>query len=52
MPKLIYVCDDEENIRELIQSYLLREGYEVEAFEDGVSLLKAYAKKEPDMIVL
>ena len=52
MQKLIYVCDDEENIRELIRSYLLREGYDVETFNEGEILLKAFTEKEPDMIVL
>lgn len=52
MQKLIFVCDDEENIRELIRPYLLREGYDVETFEDGEALIKAFELKEPDMIVL
>jgi DNA-binding response OmpR family regulator len=52
MQKLIYVCDDEENIRELIRSYLLRENYLVETFENGDDLLNAFKIKEPDMIVL
>lgn len=52
MQKLIYVCDDEENIRELIRSYLLKEGYDVETFRDGESLLGSIKRKEPDMIVL
>lgn len=52
MQKLIYVCDDEENIRELIKSYLLRENYTVETFENGIDLLSAFKIKQPDMIVL
>lgn len=52
MPKLIYVCDDEENIRELIRSYLVREGYNVETFESGEALLNAFSGRQPDMIVL
>ena len=52
MQKLIYVCDDEENIRELVRSYLLREGYSVNTFSDGEALLQALRAKEPDMIVL
>lgn len=52
MQKLIYVCDDEENIRELIKSYLVREGYIVNTFDDGEALQKAIEQKEPDMIVL
>lgn len=52
MQKLIYIADDEENIRDLIKSYLEREGYTVVAFPDGESLLDAFRSKEPDMIVL
>ena len=35
MSKLIYAADDELNIRQLIQSFLEEEGYEVETFETG-----------------
>lgn len=52
MQKLIYVCDDEENIRELICSYLMRENYKTQVFENGEDLLRAIRIKEPDMIVL
>ena len=38
MSKLIYAADDELNIRQLIQSFLEEEGYEVETFETGDAL--------------
>ena len=38
MSKLIYIADDEKNIRQLIQTFLSKEGYQVEGFEDGESL--------------
>ena len=47
MPKLIYVADDEKNICFLIENFLEKEGYEVECFGDGESLLDAFQKKEP-----
>lgn len=35
MSKLIYVADDESNIRELLKRFLENAGYEVETFENG-----------------
>ena len=52
MSKLIYIVDDEENIRELISKYLTKEGYRVESFENGESVINAVVKEEPDMIIL
>ena len=34
--KLIYIAEDEKNIRNLISSFLVTEGYEVGAFEWGI----------------
>lgn len=45
MSKLIYVADDEKNICFLIENFLEKEGYEVECFGDGESLLEAFEKK-------
>ena len=52
MPKLIYVADDEKNICFLIENFLEKEGYEVECFGDGESLLEAFGKKAPDLCIL
>lgn len=52
MAALIYVADDEANIRRLIQAYLRKEGYEVECFPDGESLLAATQRRSPSLIVL
>lgn len=52
MSKLIYVADDEQNIRDLIQSFLEEEGFEVETFENGDLLWKAFESKKPDMVIL
>ena len=52
MSKLIYVADDEKNICFLIENFLEKEGYEVECFGDGESLLDAFQKKAPDLCIL
>lgn len=50
--KLIYIADDETNIRNIIKSFLIKEGFEVETFNDGRSLLEQFNKKEADMLVI
>lgn len=50
--KLIYVVDDEQNIRELVKSYLVKEGFEVSVYRDGESALQDFAKRKPDMLIL
>lgn len=52
MERLIYIADDEFNIRELIRYYLQKEGYRTETFADGLSLLEAMNQEVPDLIVL
>jgi DNA-binding response OmpR family regulator len=52
MPKLIYVADDERSIRELVREYLVNEGYMVELFNDGTSLIEAFSDIVPDMIII
>jgi DNA-binding response OmpR family regulator len=48
----ILVVDDEPNIREVVELYLRREGYEVEVVGDGSAALQAIERKIPDLIVL
>ena len=50
--KLIYIADDEPHIRDLIKSFLEKDGYAVEAFENGDDLLKAFTKKKCDLVIL
>ncbi|AOT70675.1 response regulator transcription factor [Geosporobacter ferrireducens] len=50
--KLIYIADDEVNICNIIKSFLVREGFEVETFNDGLSILEAFNKKPADMLIL
>lgn len=52
MPKLIYIADDEENIRSLMKTFLENEGYEVRVFADGYSIRQAVDLKMPDLIIL
>lgn len=52
MKKRILVVDDEPNIREVVELYLRREGYEVEVTGDGTAALAAIERKAPDLIVL
>jgi len=48
----ILVVDDEPNIREVVELYLRREGYEVEVTADGAMALAAIEQRTPDLIVL
>lgn len=52
MEKLIYIADDEVNIKNLVKSFLERENYEVHAFDTGDDLLKAFTKKTCDLVIL
>jgi DNA-binding response OmpR family regulator len=48
----VVVVDDEAPIRELVRSYLLREGMEVFTAEDGPSAIAAVGRLDPDVVVL
>lgn len=50
--KLIYVVDDEQNIRDLVKTYLQKEGYEVEVFAEGAGAFSAFNRKPADMLVI
>jgi DNA-binding response OmpR family regulator len=52
MSKLIYVADDDRNIRDLIAGFLRSDGFETEVFENGDSLLKAFRCRPADMLIL
>lgn len=51
-PKLIYIADDEVNICNIIKSFLVKEGYEIETFNDGRSILDAFTKRQADMLII
>ncbi len=50
--KRILVVDDEPHIREVVELYLRRDGFEVEAVGDGSAALAAIERQSPDLIVL
>lgn len=50
--KRILVVDDEPHIREVVELYLRRDGFEVEAVGDGAAALAAIERKPPDLMVL
>ena len=52
MSQLIYYADDEKHIRELIEAFLVQEGYEVKTFADGRGILDACKKKMPDLVIV
>lgn len=50
--KLIYIADDEINICNIIKSFLVKEGFEVETFNDGRAIFEAFNSKQADMLVI
>ena len=52
MSKMIYIADDEENIRNLLKSFLEREGFNVIAFATGDELLARFQDTPCDLIIL
>ncbi|MBO7394053.1 MAG: response regulator, partial [Abditibacteriota bacterium] len=48
----ILVCDDEKNIRRLVQVNLERAGYKVVTASDGKEALQQVVKERPELIVL
>jgi DNA-binding response OmpR family regulator len=48
----VLIVDDEQPIRELVRSYLAREGMAVSTADDGLSGLEAVRQLEPDVVVL
>jgi len=49
---LIYIVEDDKNIREIEAIALKNSGYEVEEFELAAEFYKALEKKEPDLLLL
>lgn len=52
MKKMIYAADDEENIRNLLETYLKEAGFDIRVFTDGDSLLSEFKRKSCDFVVL
>jgi two-component system phosphate regulon response regulator PhoB len=49
---VIFVVEDEENISQLVEYNLLKEGYEVHCFRSGEEVLKYMRHATPDIILL
>lgn len=52
MSKKILIVDDEDKIRDLVNKYLVNEGYEVIEASDGYRALELADSEKPDLIVL
>ncbi|XDD48036.1 sigma-54-dependent transcriptional regulator [Leptospira sp. WS39.C2] len=52
MQKLIYILDDEKEIRKTLRVILEDEDYTVEDFSNGKSLMKALSKERPSLVLL
>ncbi len=50
-PKIL-VVDDDSNILDVVELYLLREGYKVVRASDGATALALYAEHKPDLVML
>ena len=50
--KLIYIAEDEKNIRNLIVSFLKKEKYNVVAFETGDELYAQFQQSAADLVIL
>ena len=50
--KLIYVADDDNNIRQAIRMFLENEGYRVEDFSAGEPLMRRFSERECDLVIL
>ena len=49
--KRIYVADDEDNIRQVVKTFLTSDGYEVEDFPTGDLLLERFRQEPCDLAI-
>ena len=52
MGQRILVVDDDPTVSDVVRRYLERAGYDVALAADGPAALGAYAREEPDLVVL
>jgi DNA-binding response OmpR family regulator len=50
--KTIYIADDDDNIRQIIRTFLSSDGYEIEDFPTGDLLLERFAQRSCDLVIL
>ena len=48
----ILVVEDETKIADIVRAYLVKEGYAVEAIEDGIAMDKYLAENDVDLIIM
>ena len=51
-PKLIYIADDDDNIRQVVKTFLSSDGYKVEDFPTGDLLLEQFRQNPCDLAIL
>jgi len=51
MNQLIYIVDDDENVCRLLQQQLINDGYRIEIFNDGESLLDKFMQTPCDLMI-
>jgi CheY-like chemotaxis protein len=49
--KRILVVDDQKEVRDLLSTFFLLNGYEVESVEDGEAAMRLVGKKQYDLVV-
>ena len=52
MKKRIYVADDDDNIRQVVKTFLSSDGYDVEDFQTGDLLLERFRQESCDLVIL
>lgn len=52
VPQMIYVVEDDKNIRDIVEAYLTKEGYELKLFDNGEDAWELAQKGQPDMWIL
>jgi len=50
--KHVFVVDDEKNIRDLIEKYLIKDNYKVTTFSNGENVYNEVLRLKPDLVVL
>ena len=50
--KLIYIADDEDNIRQVVKTFLISDGYDVDDFPTGDLLLERFNQVPCDLVIL
>ena len=50
--KTVYIADDDENIRQVVKTFLINDGYAAEGFPTGDALLERFLKAPCDLAIL